>query len=220
MYSGVGVEARELTWLYHASLKDKELDRDVTETLTHLQTATDLHMEALADKYVRSSLKMSYEELLSIGDKLPRDAYESALFEIQRLKLGFTLVIGGFIKDSPELFVVEPDGKVRLGDYWEAIGSGASCAHAMLHYREQSPKMNLPRTIYNVFEAKTFSETAGGVGAETEIYVLAKSRSYYFGNDEAFNSLKAQFRKFGPQEVVDPQYPVKTSQFFSFPNEP
>lgn len=222
MYSGIGVEARELTWLYHSSLKDEPLDADVSETLRIMQTATDVHMSQLTEKLVRSQMKMSYEEFISKGPNLPKDTYESVLFDIQRLKLNFTLVIGGFIENSPELFVVEPNGKVRLGDYWEAIGSGAPCAQAMLFFRGQEPEMSLEETIYHLFEAKSFSEDAGGVGEATEIYVLGRLKSYLFNpKGEAYDSLKEQYSRFGPQKVVNPHYPVKDSRFFSaFPNEP
>jgi 20S proteasome alpha/beta subunit len=221
LYSGVGVDAKELTWFYHSYLKDRTLDADVDQTLEILQEATNTFMVRQTDKLVRSLCKMSYHEFLDIGaQKLPHDIFEKVAYDIQRLKLNFSLVIGGFIQNSPELFVVEEEGRVRLGDEWEAIGSGSICAHAMLYFRGQTHKMSLVETLYHVFEAKAFSEKAGGVGPETEIYVLGKTRSYFFGNTEAYTSLRNQFSQFGPQKVSNPQYPVKGSKFSSFPNEP
>ena len=79
----------------------------------------------------------------------------------------------------------------------------------MLHSRSQNRNLDLPDTVYNVYEAKRFGENSPNVGRETTVYVLQapdplmkdKKLRVRVLTKQGEKELARRFKKYGPRTV-------------------
>jgi len=94
---------------------------------------------------------------------------------IQNAALSLDMMVAGFDgSGTGHIFsVVEPGLHSRHDvNGFHAIGSGSVGAYYMLLWRELKVQMPLETALYLSQEAKIFGEQAGGVGFESDIYIM------------------------------------------------
>ncbi len=130
----------------------------------------------IADAYTRTNFVMSHDDFLKVGkERLPEDIFRNAIHEMRSLFLKAEFVIAGFIGSSPEIYYTDANGESHAASDFAVVGEGEYVASSVLLRRKQHSWESLERTLYNVFEAKKYSEAVGSVGRETIISIIRPS---------------------------------------------
>jgi hypothetical protein len=96
------------------------------------------------------------------------------------------------------------DGSVSIRESFAAIGQGKNLAIASLLRREQYDYDQFPRTLYNVFEEKKYSEKVPSVGESTNIVVITNDNLKFIAEDGGgLGRLRQLFEIYGPKETDD-----------------
>jgi len=141
--------------------------------ITIVNDAVSVRKNQKANEYTQGKYAISYDDFLVVGkDRLPADLFRNTMVEIERMTLGTELILAGFSFGYPLLCHISDSGKSSLRENFAAVGEGGILANAALLHREQQEANTLPITLYNVYEAKKYSERVGSVGELTSITLL------------------------------------------------
>ena len=109
-------------------------------------------------------------------ERIPEMVYAAVQNKMERYDRGADLLVVGF-DDAAHIYTVKNPGisadHTGLG-FW-AIGSGAPAAIANLFSRQCSFHCHVEEVLYLVYESKIYAESAQGVGAETDLFVICKN---------------------------------------------
>ena len=217
LVSGEASPTEALIFLYRNRLKDA----DLTEGNVYDSLKNPIHERKalLADDYTRQVLGITYGDFINNGKgTFPEDFFRQHLYEIERIRLGTSLIICGFIEKydyvneiaekHPLLITIDDDTSQRQDIFsleldFAAIGSGASSALAALFNREQSSDTSLLHTIYFLYEANRLSEKVPGVGEQVSIEVLDADGNIQSLSEEGYDKCDELFRRFGPRLITD-----------------
>jgi len=201
LWSGDEPEFLPLLRLYEEQFKYAQ-DLQATTIDASMQTPLVKRKRQLTDEYVQGRFSLSYDEFLKSGkERLPPDIFHDAVRNISDISLRVELIIAGFIDDDAEIYSTDRAGKARPANDFAIIGEGEYLAHSVLLRRQQHAHDTLERTIYNLYEAKRFSEAVGSVGATTHIRILAPGKKSKLTSYNVDNQLRALYDSFGPKEV-------------------
>lgn len=122
------------------------------------------------------------------------------------VNLGVEAVIAGVDDTGPQLYYLSNPGTQTL--YLTSVGiviagSGGGTARNLLCILQQTPKTDLPTTVFNVFAAKRQSETIQGVGHETDMYIVTVTGVETIAKDalEALNVLYDEWRSTADSKI-------------------
>jgi 20S proteasome alpha/beta subunit len=156
----------------------------------------------LSDEYTYSRFNLSYDDFLLNGkERLPDEEFRDALRAIAAISLNAHLIIAGFIDDSAEIYYTDDVGAVRAAHDFAVVGEGQYIAHSVLARREQSIRSTLHATLYNVYEAKRYSEAVGSVGEKTLLAVLSADGKREISSFQLDAQLEDLYEKYGPQKL-------------------
>jgi hypothetical protein len=133
---------------------------------------------------------MSLEEFYQSGlEKLGTDIFSRVFTQIESFDLEVEFLVFGFSEGTPHIFTFSDPGIEKHFDIagcW-AIGSGANAAIASIFGLKGAPIRfrQLHEVIYRVCEAKFYSESAHGVGKETNALYFAGGKDRYVFSDIA-----------------------------------
>jgi hypothetical protein len=206
--------ADALIGVYANHLAELELTGD--NILEEMKVPAEKYKAVLANDYIQQSLGISYEYFLEHGkERFPEDVFREKMDEINRIKLGASLIIAGFGKVKKIgpyeegiqsfLCVVQDsdDHKdvVRLETDFATIGSGGYVASASLYSRSQHWEMPLLYTIYSVYEAhKAAGGKVPGVGHHYSIDVLRPGEIKSL-SDAGYDYCDKLYSRFGPRPI-------------------
>ena len=158
----------------------------------------------LAEEYIRARFAISHDEFLKSGkERLPADQFNNASHHIDALDLKAELIITGFVGPAPEIYYTDGRCRARATEDYAVIGEGCYLAEASLLRREQVQARSLEATLYNVWEAKKYSEAVASVGKSTTLVVLSADGKMRFVNDAAADHLEKLYKQYGPRETPD-----------------
>lgn len=156
----------------------------------------------LSDEYTYSRFNISYDDFLLRGKaQLPEEDFRDAIRKIASININANLIIAGFIDESPEIYYTDEYGSVKAAHDFAVVGEGQYIAHSVLARREQSTNSTLHETLYNVYEAKRYSEAVGSVGEETLLAVLSSDGTRLLSSTMLDEQLDKLYVKYGPQKL-------------------
>jgi len=217
LLAGEGPSEEALVATYEQELKQV----DLTQANIYEKLKAPMHKrkEILADDYTRQMLGIPYQEFLIRGrSTFPDDFYRQHVEEIERIRLGASLIICGFIgtydyvegKTERSAVIATVDDEASSIDRifsmhtdFAAIGSGYASALGVLCRRGQSSDDPLLRTIYVVYEAKILAETVPGVSPSLAIDVLSADGKMQSLSDEGYKACGKLYGRFGPRRIRD-----------------
>lgn len=217
MFAGAPGRAKELALIYQDFLNHNTLS--FTDAPQRLKEPLEMFKLRHAEHYIRSRLCFSYQQLLDSGEKwLGKDGRDRYLAAIDAHDLRVSLIIAGFVDSAPVLFQTRGIGlrdlDLEVVTNFCLIGTGAYTAEPALHARNQIFTTALPRTLYNVYEAKRLGQASPYVGTKTRMYVLRppSDGSNQIGAErvtrEGEKWLARLFRKLGPKPMgATPEMP-------------
>lgn len=104
---------------------------------------------------------------------------------LSQFKLDVLLIVAGINPDGEaKIYEVDPPGISGEFDIFCTTGSGSSHATNSLYARNYSASLTPEEALYLVFEAKTRSEVAPGVGSKTDLYLVSKGKLKVYSDDE------------------------------------
>jgi len=128
----------------------------------------------LAEEYIRARFAISYEEFIKAGkNQLPADLFHDGIQKIAALDLKAEFILAGFINRSAEIYFTESTARANPVTSFAVVGEGEYVASSVLLRRAQNAWDSLECTLYNVYEAKKYSEAVGSVGRNTFLTVLS-----------------------------------------------
>jgi 20S proteasome alpha/beta subunit len=136
------------------------------------------------------------------AQRMPPTTYGTIDAQFSLFDLGVELLIAGFDRDqfASVLTVKNPGMCVdhsKLG-FW-CIGSGATLAQTSMFARNYSLRWSVEKAAYSVYEAKKIAERATGVGPETDIIVIRRSKMGGLSQD-AKKMLEEIYQELQPKE--------------------
>jgi hypothetical protein len=215
LLSGEGPSEHGLVTTYQKELKNVEL----TQANVYEQLKAPMHKrkQILADDFLKQTLTMSLRDFLDKGKTLlPDDYYRQRAEEVERIRLGASIIICGFVDTydyvekkmergaviaSVDDEFLSPDKIFAMHEDFTAIGSGAGSAIGVLCRRGQSSDDPLLVTIYNVYEAKVLSESVPGVSRSLSIEVLSADGTMQSLSDEGYKVCDQLLGRFGPRTI-------------------
>jgi 20S proteasome alpha/beta subunit len=200
--AGTAPEITSLFRLYKSQFQDE--DALTAENIdASMKAPCNRRKHDLAEEYCRTHFVTSHEDFMKFGkDRLPADLFHDAVQKIRNTDLEAQLIIAGFIESSAEIYYTDRWGKARPADDFAVIGQGELLAEAILLRREQHKWSSLEQTLYNVYEAKKYSEGVGTVGKTTDLAVLTSAGMRRTSVD-IDNQLEKLFDKYGPKPIPD-----------------
>lgn len=117
---------------------------------------------------------------------------------LSQYKLDIVLIVAGINPDGEaKIYEVDPPGISGEFDPFCTTGIGNSHATNSLYARNYSFTLSTEEVLYLVFEAKTRSEVAPGVGSKTDLYLVTKDSVKVFTDDElkSYKTLYEQVMK-------------------------
>ncbi len=156
----------------------------------------------LSNDYTFSRYNMSYADFVAVGkEKFPDEEYRNSIRNVASISLSASLIIAGFVDDSSEIYYTDADGVSRAANDFAVIGEGAYIAQSALLRREQNSRLSLAETIYNVYEAKRYSESIGSVGEHTAISILAPGQRRELTSLNVDKQLEKHYAEYGPRRL-------------------
>jgi 20S proteasome alpha/beta subunit len=158
----------------------------------------------LSDEYIFSRYNMSYADFIAVGkDKFPDDEFRNAVRNVAALNLRASLIVAGFVDQSPEVYYTDMHGIGRATNDFAVIGEGEYIAQSVLLRREQNSDFSLHETLYNVYEAKRYSESIGSVGKYTTLAILSSGAKRELTSLGVDKQLKKCYEQYGPKPLPD-----------------
>jgi len=140
----------------------------------------------------------TYAEYLALKGSDPR-LFEAIGSNIKEAEEKWQLLFCGFTEDrKPHLFVISGRGKIEYCDAqgFAAIGSGAWAAFVALASYPYHYLLDREEATYCLLAAKFASESAEGVGEETQLSVMKRGHLYSsFLLDGTINSVRRKWKK-------------------------
>ena len=214
LFAGSTARAKELAMIYQGLLKHEPLPADPTGALEYLRKGPVELKRRLANSYAGARLAVSYDDLRQNGEAwFGHDRWQRHIEAIDKHDPNVEMIIAGFIGKVPLLYRIAKDTSgwldVEPVTNFCAIGTGAYTAEPALHAREQAANGSLPKTLYNIYEAKKIGETSPAVGKKTAIIVARSERKEDMGvirlqrlGGIGEKALQRLFRKHGPKPVM------------------
>lgn len=133
----------------------------------------------IIQKEILDVFNIDFNYVQNVLDKpIPNPFIHNILDQISRYRLNTSILLVGFDGDFAQICEINDANFVYFRDLnFHAIGSGQQHAINTLLSQKHSKENNICETIYNVYKAKRNSESALGVGQETDIIVLWKSKT-------------------------------------------
>jgi hypothetical protein len=192
---------------------------DFINAFDALNAVVGVHKNNLCQRRSQEKFGIDYERLLTKGqEEIPLEARERFFYDLEKLDPGFEVIIFGFSRELPLVFVVDGYDVQSCSETFATIGSGAVIAETVLYQRKQEVGLHLDHTLYNVYEAfKLATGAAPGVGAEFAMGIASPSNNekrmeHQFINDEGKKVLEDAFQKFGPR-IIDSPPTLKEGHF-------
>ena len=213
MLSGEMSRASDLVKTFSAHLNGIQLD--FWNVHDSMRAAGNIFREKLAEEIAHRNLSVSYEYLKKNKSKFPSSKVLETYTQIGQIDSEAELIITGFIREEPYIFVVERDCTVTQRDNFACVGTGAYIAEPALYQRGQNHGMTLARTLYHAYEAKRLGEIAEGVGKITVMMAIAPPRE---------GAIEIRFLPVGSAilEVLEQKYQeygLKSTDEFKWPND-
>jgi hypothetical protein len=140
---------------------------------------------------------LTFDQFQNSKNIIPPTRYKKTWEEISEMNLQAYVLIAGCIDNQAYILKVQPDGTVFSHDHFAAIGAGDALAETWLHMRSHDDETNLTGALYNVYEAKRFSEMHGPVGIKyTSLYVLKPDGEVYSLTKSSREHLKQRYEDF------------------------
>jgi 20S proteasome alpha/beta subunit len=116
------------------------------------------------DRFLSRQATMSQHQVSEIDNRLASYCIESSA------------IIAGIDETGGHIWVVENPGIANCYDtpYFACIGSGASLAEAQFMVKGFDKTWSLPQSIWLAYEAKARAESAGGVGHQSDLIIIAR----------------------------------------------
>jgi 20S proteasome alpha/beta subunit len=177
-------------------------DIDETNLIPRCTEALRKRKSEKATMFTSSRFGMTYENFLEKGKmQLPEDVFRAATLDIINLINRAEMIICGFAAGGvPHLCKIPTNGVVVFQESFAVIGEGQNLATASLLRREQHEYSPIARTLYNVFEAKRYSERISSVGEKTDMIVMYNAEIKSM-TESGFSNLRTIFKEYGPKEI-------------------
>jgi hypothetical protein len=174
---------------------------------------------------VQCRIALSYADFLERKESIRDPTWDRLAEEIERLYIDAQLLLVGFglggqvhpfwrsSKTCPFVYKVDQEDVSPYGDF-ACIGAGSLAAAQALSRRGQAPTTTLTQTLYNISEAKKFSEQAPSVGKDlTTLAVMSPPRSD--GKPPSLQGitpagqkfLRSSYGRYGPKVIKDWKIP-------------
>lgn len=119
---------------------------------------------------------------------------------LSQFRVDIALTIAGINPNGEaKIYEIDPPGISGEFDIFCTTGSGHSHATNSLYARNYSPNLTKEEALYLVFEAKTRSEVAPGVGSKTDLYLIEKKGERIY-TDTELSAYKDLYEKIGGEE--------------------
>jgi hypothetical protein len=185
---------------------------------------------ALVDRHLRSTLAISYNDLVSgmplasgKSVELPQGFLDQKLHEIEKLPFPLApVIIAGFTEDgTPILCVVNESPESthpRIDSNFVTSGCGATAATMSLYRRgHAAPDIKLMEAVYHVFEASSLAaEMSDHVGEDMQISVMTRDGECWSLTQDGLDFLEHQYDYFGPIPLDEKRSCEKVDHDFRF----
>jgi len=156
----------------------------------------------LSDEYTFSRYNMSYADFIKVGrDSFPDEEFRNSIRNVAAIRLRASLIVAGFVDGMAEIYYTDEDATARAANDYAVTGEGEYVARSVLLRREQYSRLPLHKTLYNVYEAKRYSETIGSVGEETTISILSSRKKRELTSVAVDEQLEEYYVKYGPKAL-------------------
>ncbi len=122
----------------------------------------------------------SFDDYHSKQKQLADTVLECIEGELQNYELDLGIIFGGIDIDGAQIYVIEDPGTpishTEVG--FCCMGSGERHADPVFAFYEYKPSMNIGDVLYISYVAKRRSEMAGGVGKDTDAWVMSEDGCY------------------------------------------
>ncbi|MDG6916571.1 MAG: hypothetical protein JRM85_03135 [Nitrososphaerota archaeon] len=137
--------------------------------------------QARMERDILVPLGFTYESFWKRSTELPKDAIDHILGQLENYDYAFQtqFVVIGIDQESQgayasHIYIVDENGKDALQDYlgFGVIGSGSGTAYPDLTKLKWHRNISMTDSLVRIYSAKKAAERMGGVGTETDLYVL------------------------------------------------
>ena len=183
LFAGDGAFAEKVVYQAGLALKDRptiaeacqevmECVRDAYQTVRERLVIDTILRPRLLDKDLL--FKRNINEL----HPLDEGVFKTLWSELGKFDAGCTLLVCGFDREGPHIFMVSDPGTIDSCDLhgFCAIGIGDQAATSRLLWQEIDRNDPLPNVIYEVFHAKVQAEIIQGVGYTWDANVIVRGK--------------------------------------------
>jgi len=196
---------------------------DETNILACTRAALNQRKREKANELTHGKFALSYDDFLMHGKtRLPNDLFRGTAMEIELIQIEAQFIIIGYTEIGGAT-IVQTDKRcsASLKEDFATVGEGAYLAQASLLSRGHSYTNSFGKTLYNVYEAKKFSQGARSVGEITALSVFHKSGIFEFLLPNGVEFLDKKYQQSSRQWVSDfeppdgifqQMYPIQTDK--------
>lgn len=160
-----------------AEISERAPLRQIAERITESYriTRTKRVEQEILEKYGITS----FEHFYNLQQRLHEDTNLGLLKRIEEYELGVALVLGG-VDDKGHLYYIDDPGACRSFDAlgFCCVGSGDRHAEPVFAFYGFKPSISASQALQIGFEAKKRAEMAGGVGRETDAWLISREGCY------------------------------------------
>lgn len=192
----------ELTRVLKPKIRNIQAPFFEDSVLTAVKDALFDRKKEIADDYIKSRFAMSYQDFYQTGAKnMPPDLFRETMAHINRLDIKTDFVVAGFTDKFGIIIEASADGEASIREEFATVGSGSHLATASLLHRQYTDVNPVPLCLYEIYEAKKYSERTPTVGKRTSLSILTPGGMLRRVNHEGLLALEGYFEKYGPQKV-------------------
>jgi len=192
--------------IFDTLVKDCNADDDIEGTAQKIHKVfNDIKNEAI-QKQLLDRFKLDFNYLKEVLRGPIQNTFLSNMLEsVVKFTLNTVVILIGFKEDEAQITEI---GEVKIANVrdisFDAVGSGAVQATNTLLFQRHCKNDSLATTIYDVYKAKRNAEVAQGVGKETDLMVLSKSRLEKIGEARLkdLDGIYAEELKLGRQRAA------------------
>ncbi|MGH6735056.1 MAG: hypothetical protein ACRECX_03115 [Methyloceanibacter sp.] len=133
------------------------------------------YRRGLAERHTLSPLNMTFDSFLRRQKDMAHYQVDIITDQLQSFSIDSTAIVAGLDSTGGHLYRVENPGRAMCYDtpFFVCTGAGEALARTQFVVSGFDKTWDLPSTIWLTFLAKARAESAGGVGSQTDMVLIA-----------------------------------------------
>jgi 20S proteasome alpha/beta subunit len=158
----------------------------------------------LAEQHVLKPRGLDFERFTSRQNTMAHYQVSNIDNELLAYRVDASAIITGLDPTGGHIFVVENPGISHSYDVpsFACIGSGEYLARTQFMVKRYSRSWSFPAAVWITFDAKARTQSAGGVGRETDMYIIMPGGKINPASDEEKAMLNDLFEKTRQEEDI------------------